>query len=238
MRKTLFGCLLTMLLPCALAAPAVNLPPSAELEYAVKARQQGITLIGQARLDWKHDADSYAVHVETHAPLLGKVLEESSEGLVDAQGLAPQRYTEKRFRKSATAVSFDRQSGTISFQASERSYPINGGEQDRTSVIWQLIAMARATPSAFRNGASHEFFVVGQRDADPWTFRIGREEKLRGPNGDVTAWHVIRNPPSDSQQQVDIWLAPALQWYPVKLRFSERGDDEYFEQTLREIRPK
>lgn len=242
MRKPLTGLLLAAALQGALAlaqAPQPDLPPPAELEYAVKARQQGITLAGEARLEWKHDANSYAVRVDTRAPLLGKVLEESSEGGIDAQGLAPVRYAEKRFRRSATATSFDRRAGTISFQESDRHYPIRGGEQDRTSVIWQLIGIARAEPAAFRKGAIFEFFVVGQRDGDPWTFRVGDQEMLRGPNGDVKAWHVSRNPPPDSkEQQVDIWLAPALQWYPVKLRFSERGDGEYFEETLREVRAK
>jgi hypothetical protein len=47
----------------------------------------------------------------------------------------------------------------------------------------------------------------------------------------------MRNPPPGSEeQQLDIWLAPALQWYPVKLRFTEGGGD-FIEQTLRQVRP-
>jgi hypothetical protein len=236
MRRLLTGLLLAATFPCALAA-APNLPPSAELEYGVKAQQQGVTLTGQAHLNWRHDEHSYAVHIETRAILLGRVLEESSEGGIDEHGLAPVRYTEKRFRKSATAVSFDRSANVISFQDSDNRYPIKGGEQDRTSVIWQLISLARAAPAEFRSGASYKFFVIGQRDGDPWTFQVGLQEKLRGPQGDVMAWHVTRNPPPDSkEQQVDIWLAPSLQWYPIKLRFSERGDGDYIEQTLRDVR--
>jgi hypothetical protein len=239
MRKHLTGLLLATALPCAFAAAAPNLPPSAELEYGVKARQSGITMQGEARLNWRHDANGYAVRIDTRAVLLGRVLEESSEGGIDAQGLAPVRYAEKRFRKDATAVSFDRSAGVISFQESDNRYPIKGGEQDRASVIWQLIGMARANPSAFRDGASYQFFVIGQRDGDPWTFRVEGQEKLRGPNGDTMAWHVTRNAPPDSkEQQVDIWLAPGLNWYPVKLRFSERSDGDYIEQTLREVRAK
>jgi hypothetical protein len=238
MQKLLSALLLTAAMP-AVTAAALDLPPPAELDYSVKAQQQGLTLNGQSRLDWSHDANSYAVKIETRAALFGKVLEEASEGGIDAQGLAPQRYTEQRFRKSATAVSFDRAANRIAFQESGQSYPIKGGEQDRASVIWQLIGAARAAPAKFRNGASYQFFVVGQRDGDPWTFRVGRQEKLRSPQGDTMAWHVTRNPPPDSSaQRVDIWLAPALQWYPLKLRFSERGDGDYIEQTLREVRAK
>jgi hypothetical protein len=222
---------------CVLAvARAADLPPPAELEYGVKALQDGVTLTGESRLEWRHDEGGYTARMETRAMLFGKILEEKSEGGVDAQGLAPARYTEQRFRKSASAASFDRAAQTISFQQSDQRYPIKGGEQDRASVIWQLIATARTAPAKFRSGASYGFFVVGQRDGEPWTFRVGGQEKVRGPNGDTLAWHVTRNPPPDSkQQQLDIWLAPALQWYPVRLRFTEGGGD-YIEQTLREVR--
>ena len=37
------------------------------------------------------------------------------------------------------------------------------------------------------------------------------------------------------QDPADIWLAPDLQWYPVKLRYTE-SDGDYIEQTLREVR--
>ena len=32
-------------------------------------------------------------------------------------------------------------------------------------------------------------------------------------------------------QQLDIWLAPTLGWYPVRLRFTD-PDQDFIEQTL------
>jgi hypothetical protein len=227
----------------ALAAPATaryptRLPPPAELSYAAKATQGGLVINGESKIHWQHADQRYTVTVETRAMLVGKILNEKSEGGIDASGLAPARYSEQRFRKEATSAVFNRDTGLISFSQSDRTYPIHGGEQDRTSVIWQLVAVARAAPASFKSGSAWRFFVVGQRDADPWTFRVSAQEKLMGPNGEVTAWHVTRNPPPDSkEQQLDIWLAPALQWYPVKLRFTEGGGD-YIEQTLQSVRAK
>jgi hypothetical protein len=227
----------------ALAAPAAvkyptKLAPPAELSYAAKANQGGLIINGDSKIQWQHADRRYTVTVETRAMLVGKILDEKSEGGVDASGLAPARYTEQRFRKEATSAVFNRDTGLISFGQSERTYPIHGGEQDRTSVIWQLIAVARAAPASFKSGSAWRFFVVGQHDADPWTFRVGAQEKVMGPDGEVAAWHVTRNPPPDSKEQrLDIWLAPALQWYPVKLRFTEGGGD-YIEQTLQSIRAK
>lgn len=211
-------------------------PPAAELSYGIRARQAGLTINGESEIRWLPDGKRYLATIETRAMLVGKILDEKSEGAIDAWGLAPARYTEQRFRKEATSVTFNREARLISFSASDRSYPIKGGEQDRASVIWQLSAVARAAPAKFKNGSSWNFFVVGQRDADPWTFKVGAQEKVAGPDGEVMAWHVTRNPPPGSEeQQLDIWLAPALQWYPVKLRFTEGGGD-FIEQTLRQVR--
>jgi hypothetical protein len=213
-------------------------PPAADLSYGIRARQGGLTINGESQMQWQwQPADKrYTLAIETSAMLVGKILDEKSEGAIDAWGLAPARYTEQRFRKDATSVTFNRETKLISFSASDRTYPIRGGEQDRASVIWQLIAVARAAPAKFKNGSSWNFFVVGQRDADPWTFKVGAQEKVAGPDGEVMAWHVTRNPPPGSEeQQLDIWLAPALQWYPVRLRFTEGGGD-FIEQTLRQVR--
>ena len=222
----------------AAAKPAypTSMPPAAELSYGIRARQGGLTINGESQMLWQPADKRYTLSIETSAMLVGKILDEKSEGAIDAWGLAPARYTEQRFRKDATSVTFDRSARLISFSASDRTYPIRGGEQDRASVIWQLIAVARAAPAKFKNGSSWNFFVVGQRDADPWTFKVGAQEKVAGPDGEVMAWHVTRNPPPGSEeQQLDIWLAPALQWYPVRLRFTEGGGD-FIEQTLRQVR--
>jgi hypothetical protein len=224
--------------PTARPAYPTSIAPAAELSYGIRARQGGLSISGESEMHWLPAGKRYTLTIETRAMLVGKILDEKSEGAIDAWGLAPASYTEQRFRKDATSVTFNREAKSISFSASERSYPIRGGEQDRASVIWQLSAVARAAPARFRNGSSWNFFVVGQRDADPWTFKVGAQEKVAGPDGEVMAWHVTRNPPPGSEeQQLDIWLAPALQWYPVKLRFTEGGGD-FIEQTLRQVRPK
>jgi hypothetical protein len=213
----------------------VNVPPSADLNYAIKSRQSGISLEGNSQVQWRADTKQFAVTSEARAMLFGKILDSKSEGSIDAHGLAPVSFTEKRFRKQATTTTFDRSAGTIRFSSSDQTYPIKGGEQDRASVIWQLSAVARAAPAKFRNGASFNFFVVGQRDADPWTFKVVGREKIRTPLGDMDTLHVEKAPPAGShEQRVDIWLAPKQEWYPVRLRYSET-DGDFIEQTVEEI---
>jgi hypothetical protein len=215
-----------------------RLPPTAVLHYSIKASLSGIPVEGSARVSWKTDGRQYTMTSEARAMLVGKILDTGSEGGIDAYGLAPLRYTEKRFRKDATATTFDRQAQVIRFSASDNTYPIEGGEQDRAGVIWQLVSVARAAQSKFKPGSSWRFFVAGQRDADPWTFTVTGREKISTPLGTLNALHVVKTPPPDSKEQrLDIWLAPQREWYPVQLRFSDSGDSDYIEQTLQSIEP-
>ena len=61
-----------------------RLPPPAELDYGIKARQNGLSLNGEATMRWDHGSQGYAIGVTTRAMLVGKILEEKSEGGIDA----------------------------------------------------------------------------------------------------------------------------------------------------------
>lgn len=211
---------------------AFDLAPSAELHYAIKAKQNGLSISGNAVLTWYAADNRFAATTETRAMLVGKILDEKSEGAIDDFGLAPATFTEKRFRKAQTVTSFDRDKATIRFSASEQAYALKGGEQDRASAIWQLVAVARGAGARFKPGSGWTFFVAGPKDAEAWNFKVVKQETVRTPLGELAALRVTKTPRSGSRgQQLDIWLAPSLEWYPIRLRFSE-PDGEYIEQTL------
>jgi hypothetical protein len=214
-----------------------DLPPSADLSYSISAHQRGFSLNGDALISWRVGEGKYSVSAESRVAMLGKLTENRSTGTIDSYGLAPAEYYDKRFRKDATTSNFDRDEKIISFSDGKQSYPIKGGEQDRVSISWQLVAIARAAKAQFKPGSTLEFFVVGPHDADPWTFRVvGREKVQAGAAiGQVDTIHVLREPPPGSKDQtLDIWFAPSREWYPVKLRFNDEGRD-YVEQTLEKI---
>lgn len=212
-----------------------NLPPSADLAYTITAKQGGFTIDGSSLMKWTAAGNKFVTTTETRAMLFGKILDAKSEGTIDEYGLAPSKFTEKRIRKEPTATTFNRETKTISFSASTETYPLEGGEQDRTSAIWQLISVARAAAGKFKPGSEWTFFVAGQRDAEPWTFKVVKQEKISTPLGDVTSMHIFKAPPPDAKgQQLDIWLAPSLEWYPVRLRFTD-ADGDFVEQSLEKI---
>jgi hypothetical protein len=218
----------------------VKLAPSADLNYAIEARQHGFTLAGEALVSWRAADGKYTLQADTKSALFGKIVESHSEGAVDKYGLAPTLFTEKKFRKAATTTTFDRDAKAISFSDGKQTYAIVGGEEDRASAAWQLVALARANPDKFVAGSEWSFFVAGPRDGDPWTFKVIKREKvdLGGALGTVDALHILRAPPPDDTkgQALDLWLAPSLDWYPVRLRFTD--DEDFVEQRLTKITKK
>jgi hypothetical protein len=237
----------TAISPLALAAdPAqhpvfkrkVSLPPSADLHYNIEAKQSGLQVTGESTVKWSNANGKYSVNAETRAMLVGKILEATSEGDIDEYGLAPARFVEKRFRREASTTTFNRETHAINFTQSTETYPLKGGEQDRTSIIWQLISVARGAPDKFTNGSEWLFFVAGPRDAEQWSFKVVGREKIKTKQGEVNAVHIFRAPPPDDKsQKLDIWLAPSSDWYPVRLRFTD-PDGDFIEQTLDNVSKK
>lgn len=233
-RFLLVACLSGSGLAC--ADSAINLPPSVDLQYVIKARQKGLSVSGEALVKWQlaeqKNKQSYTLLTETRVILFGKILEANSYGNIDEFGIAPDKYVEKRFGKDPTTTSFDRHKKTIHFTASNDNYPIKGGEQDRSSATWQLVALARAAGDKFSPGSEWKMFVAGRRDAEAWSFKVAEVVTLNTALGEFSTVHIIKAPPPDSKdQQLEIWLAPKLEWYPVRLKFTD-ADGDIVDQTL------
>jgi hypothetical protein len=243
--KHLFQSGLLCVALCAAALPAqskdvlsTSLPPSADLRYVISAKQSGFNISGNATVKWFNDGKAYSIFADSHAMIVGKILEAKSEGRIDRYGLAPNQFYEKPFRKAAATSTFNRDNKQISFTQSENQYPINGGEQDRTSIVWHLASVARANAKKFKAGSEWDFFVVGPRDAEPWRFTVVQNEKITTPLGTFDTVHIFREPPPDDQdQKLDIWLAPSQNWYPVRIRFTDPNGD-FIDQKVESITPK
>jgi hypothetical protein len=209
-------------------------PPSATLKYDVQALREGQTMHGHGKIAWKLNGSQYMINGEAGI-LFISLLDFGSRGQVDEFGIAPAQYTEKRIRRQQTETRFNRESKLISFSASPKSFPLQGGEQDRASIIWQLASIGRGDASRFTPGAQIPLFIAGVRDGSTWNIQVIGEEDVKVKVGSLRAWHVRRAPRTgDKDQILDIWLAPSLEWYPVKLRYTETNG-EYLELSLSNI---
>jgi hypothetical protein len=225
-------CVANVISPLSAHAKTLNLAPSAALVYAVKSSQKGIPVSGEAKVSWQVKentgaAKTYRLNSETSVAIFGKILKTSSTGNIDQFGLAPEKFLEKRFRREEASTTFDRQTKIISFSDSDLSYPIKGGEQDRLSATWQLVALARSAVEPLQAGHEWKMFVAGLRDADPWVFKLIEINKIQTALGELEVLHIQKAPPPDAKsQQIEIWLATSLDYYPVRISFHDANGDQ------------
>ena len=212
------------------------MPPPVQLKYEVQALRDDKIVHGSGKIAWRADGGRYQVDGEASV-LFFTVLHFQSLGAIDEFGVAPEVYSEKRFRRPETITNFQRDTGRISFSASDASYARAGGEQDRASIVWQLAAIGLGDAARFAPGAELELFVAGVRDAEPWVIQVIGLEQTDTPAGSLEAWHVVRAPrPGSRDQKLDIWLAPRQFWYPVRLRYTEPNGD-YLDMAITAAEP-
>ena len=217
---------------------AVKPPPPAQLIYKAHADVRGIVLEGESEIDWRWDAKHYQLSLETRAALTGVLLADTSEGGFDRNGFAPDSYTARRFMKNKSVARFDRTAGEIDFAGDGPTYKLKGGEQDRVSVLWQLLSMMRARPADFKPGTRKSFYVAGHRGGDGWTFEVKEKSRLRSAFGNIDTLHVAYVPEDKSTKTaVEVWFAPSQEWFPVRIRFSEPNGD-CIDQTLEQVNRK
>lgn len=217
---------------------AASLPPSAKLDYSIRASIKSLILEGSSFINWEKNGDKYKLLSETRTALTGTLLTEKSEGSQNRAGLSPEIFFSKRFRKDGLTTQFDQKTHQLIFTGNAAPLPLHGGEQDRLSVIWQLLSVGRAAPEKFIPGARFTFFVAGTHDAEPWVFEIMQSQRLRTGLGEIDAMQIIRMPEQNANtSRMEIWLAPTLEWLPIRLRISENNGD-YIEQSLENLEKK
>ena len=201
----------------------VSFPPSAELSYDALATQGNRRLSGSGSVIWQSNGQTYQIKGEASALLLN-LLSYQSAGQIGSTGLLPELYQEKRIGKSATSTHFVRERKTISFSASTQVVEIRGGEQDRGSVIWQLAGLARGDPDKLSAGLGFEAIVAGSKTADRWNVVVIGKENVSVGEGTMSGWHLSLAPAENNfDYQIDLWLSPDRDWYPVKISYSNRS---------------
>ena len=211
-----------------------QLPPAVVLSYALDRGGAA----GSAELRWQPGDDGYTLTL-SGGRSAGWAFELASRGTVDAAGVAPDRFTDRRRRSGVLAVNFQRDSGRISFSRPALEWPLPEGAQDRLSWMLQLPAVVAADPARFAAGAQVQLFVVGARgDAETWVFEVLGSAPLELPAGRVdAALQLRREPRRPHDQRVEVWLDPARHHLPVQMRMTPLPGGPPMELRLRATDP-
>lgn len=204
------------------AAPPVRIPPPMRLEFDVDGQAKKFNYSARAELLWQHDGQRYQARQEISMLFLGSRAQ-SSVGTLSATGLLPQRFGDRA--RSEQAAHFDYAQGRVTFSANTPDAPMAAGTQDRLSVFLQLGALLAAAPERYPTGTRIRVATVSARAADLWSFTVEGEETLDLPAGALAAIKLERLPRRDHDQTAQIWLAPTLDYLPVRIRIVQANGD-------------
>jgi hypothetical protein len=211
--------------------PPLAVPGAVRLKFAVTGQQGVAPMSGVfGELSWQQDGQAYEARLSLS--FLFKTLRtQQSTGHIGPGGITPDRFSDTR--KTEVASHFVRDQGQIVFSNNAPSVALMPGAQDRLSVILQLGALLAGDPARYPTDGAIAIQTAGPRDADIWIFKIGEEENLRLPGGDFTARKLTRNPRYPYDDKVELWLAPALGYLPVRILLTQPNGD-FADMRLRE----
>ncbi|MCM2491340.1 DUF3108 domain-containing protein [Burkholderia glumae] len=211
--------------PASAPTPGVKFvpPPSGDLHYGAYFNGN---LNGTATIHWITDGHRYRLAIAIPVPFVGPYTYES-RGRIDDFGIAPDRYTEQRGRRPADIAIFNRDTKQIVFTKTPNSIALPDGAQDRFSLLMQLSGLVHGAPDTYRPGVAREFLVVDNDSGETWPIVTIGDESIRTDAGPLQARHFRRLPRrAGDARRIDIWLAPSLDWLPVRLVQTEPNGSE------------
>ena len=213
----------------AASAAPFEWPPSTRLSYRLNGNYRG-PVEGQARVEWLRSGSRYQVVMDlgigpSFAPLMSRRV--SSDGEITERGLRPQRYDEE-----TKIVLRDPRRLTIFMDpelvrlpgGTEHPRPV--GLQDSASQFVQLTWLFTTQPELLQPGRSIELPLALPRRVEPWIYDVLSVETLQTPAGPVDAVHVKprREPRPGAELTAEIWVAPSLQYLPVRILIRQDAD--------------
>ena len=198
-------------------------PGSTRLKYDVSGLVKSFKYYVSGELLWLQDGKTYDARLEISHFLLGSRVQ-TSKGALTTQGLEPLRFGDKV--RSEVAAHFQRAKGLVSFSANSPEVPLLPLAQDQLSVFVQLAAMWGGNASRFAPGSQLPFQAVGPRSAENWVFVVGDTERLKVDGRELSAIKLLRERSLDYDVRVELWLAPALDYLPARIRLTQSNGDE------------
>ena len=198
-------------------------PGSTRLKYDVSGLVKGFRYYVSGELLWLQDGKTYDARLEISHFLLGSRVQ-TSKGALTPQGLEPLRFGDKV--RSEVAAHFQRAKGLVTFSANTPEAPLMPLAQDQLSIFVQLAAMWGANAGRFTPGLQLPFQAVGPRTSENWTFLVGAPERLKIDGRELPATRLLRERSGDFDTRVELWLAPALDYLPARIRLTQSNGDE------------
>lgn len=217
--------------PDAVMQGVKDAPKQGRIAYRTTySRLRGIEAL--TYVDWSIDLERgrYELWLRVIDP--AGLLDLRSTGELKSFGIAPGRYVERvDIANRELSVDFDWSQHLARFagRGAGEPMPFEEGTQDPLSLQFHLPLLAQAYPWRFSPG-SQISFQVARRKVETYTFSVVGFETVRIQGRDVAALKIVRPKTPESNRSVEFWIAPELDWIPVRLRFVDTNDEVWFSE--------
>ena len=213
----------------AASAPPFEWPDSTRMSYRLTGNYRG-PVGGTAQVEWIRSGSRYQLHLDVSvgpavAPLMRRRM--SSEGRLTGSGLAPERYDEETDRlfgqRRRVGLRFEPDAVVLANGERATGWP---DVQDAVSQFVQLTFLMTTQPALARPGSSVAMALALPRRVAPWVYEVLEPELLATPFGPLQSAH-LRPRVADrhgSDLTAQVWIAPQLQYLPVRIRIEQDAD--------------
>jgi hypothetical protein len=197
-------------------------PADTRVSYRMRGYYRG-EVYGSAKVQWQRQQDIYQVQLDMRMALLFQV-SMISQGRLTEAGLVPQAY-EERFLSARRSVAFDREWLRLH---DGRQVPKPPGVQDTASQFVELSHRFATGRQTLAVGNVIHVWLARPGGVDFWTYDVTDVVDLQTPLlGPVQAFHLKPRPLANPRGDIiaELWLAPSLQYLPVRVRIALGGDN-------------
>lgn len=216
MSKFFTHCFTALLL--SLSAKALHAAPASHIQANYDVMGYGMRLISISET-YTRTQDHYQIEsVSKAVGLLARIKPETirvtSKGLVTAQGLRPQSFTNRRELDTErnTSAIFNWDTATVIHHdyLGERTAALPAGTQDRLSAMYQFQFLPLQDMSVVN------FTISNGRDLDKYSYHITPEQNVTVPLGTFKTRY-LAIPKQEDGSTFEIWLATELGNIPCKI---------------------
>lgn len=233
MRKTFIRCLAVLFLT--VSAPMLYAAPASRIQANYDVLGYGMKLISISET-YTRTQDHYQIEsVSKAVGLLARFKPETirvvSKGLVTAQGLRPETFTNRREldteRNTSAIFNWDKATILHHDYLGERTAVLPAGTQDRLSAMYQFQFLP------LQNMSEVNFTITNGRDLDKYSYHITPEQSVTVPLGTFKARY-LSIPKQEDGSTFEIWLASDLGNIPCKIVITD-ADGKKATQVLTEL---
>lgn len=213
--------------------PLLHAAPPAKIEITFDVMHNGMAM-AEVVENLEHDGKTYRITEVARgrgAFALMFQTRRSSKGLVTANGLRPQEFTDERTGRATASASFDYAAKTLTqkYRGEPQVQALPANASDRLAFAIQFAFLEMPASVVMLN-------IADGRGVSTQIYEPAGRERIQVPAGEFDTLKMVRRPEGPNDRSAELWLAPSHGYLPVRIRIVEKDGTRLEQQATRVTR--